>query len=458
MNKDIIKEIIEMAEIQSDPRIICDWLKQYHPYEIAEAFTELPEDIRLSLYQAFTNEDLAEIISYIEPEKAADFFEEVANRQIAGIIEEMASDDATDILNNLDDDKRQAVINLLDQETRTDIENLALYSEDDAGSMMTTNYLTVESGKDVKDIMREIVRNAPEAETINTTFVIDKGGKLLGSLDLKKIIITKSPCPVDNIMDINFRYGNVDDNKEDIIKMIQNYDIDVLPVLEKGILKGIITGDDAMDSLVEEAEEDYARLGGLTESEELDEPTMISVKKRLPWLAILLIMNAFVAIIISAFDFLFTYESLTVLVIFQPIILNMAGNSGTQTLAITIQKITKKQLDNKNKIRKHLGKETIHGLSLGLTFGLLAFFLSAAILFLAKDFSIPVFKVSFIVAVSILISLTVANLSGALIPITFDKMKIDPAAASGPFITTVIDIIAILIYFTLATVLIYLQL
>ena len=455
MNRDLEKIIRAMKDSQAAPREICEFLLQRHQYEIAEALPELPDEIRRELYEAFTRRELAEIVSFVEPEKAAELLEDVANRQIAGVIKEMASDDATDILDYFDEEKRQAVINLLDRETRDDIETLAAYGEHEAGSIMSTEYIAIESGKDIKDITREIVKRAPDADTIKTTFVVDNNGRLLGTLDLKKVIVTKAPCPVDEIMDTNFRAAEVNDDIDEVIKTIKDYDIDALPVLEAGVLKGIITEDDAMDAFVEEAEEDYARLGGLTDSEELYESTIDSVRKRLPWLSILLVMNVLVVILISAFDFLFALESLTVLAFFQPVILNMAGNSGTQTLAITIQKITKNKLENKNDILKHLGRETLRGGILGIAFGILSFAFSAALLALSENNGYEIYKIAFVFAFSLAISLTVANLSGAVIPVLFSKAKIDPATASGPFITTVIDIVALLIYFALATALLY---
>ena len=175
-----------MKDSQAAPREICEFLLQRHPYEIAEALPELPDEIRRELYEAFTRRELAEIVSFVEPEKAAELLEDVANRQIAGVIKEMASDDATDILDYFDEEKRQAVINLLDRETRDDIETLAAYEEHEAGSIMSTEYIAIESGKDIKDITREIVKRAPDADTIKTTFVVDNNGRLLGTLDLKK--------------------------------------------------------------------------------------------------------------------------------------------------------------------------------------------------------------------------------------------------------------------------------
>jgi magnesium transporter len=450
---DITKTIRAMWEENASLQDIRAYLLQFHPYEIAAAIAELPEELRDELYGVFTSKEIAEIVAYVEPEQAADFLEDVANRQVAGVIKEMSADDATDILEHFEDDKRQAVINLLDRETRDDIETLAAYEENEAGSIMSTEFIAIESGKDVKDLMREIVRQAPEADTINTTFVVDAHGHLLGTLDLKKVIVARSPRTVDEIMNPNFRAKNVRDDIEDVIKTIRDYDIDALPLLEDGVLKGIITGDDAMDTFVEEAEEDYARLGGLTESEELFESTFSSVKKRLPWLLALLVMNVFVTFMIIAFDFLFTVGSLTVLAFFQPVILNMAGNSGTQTLAITIQKITKDTLESKGDIAKHLGREAAHGLTLGIAFGLLAFAFSA--LFLTLDHNPQSFRIAFVVAFSLVVSLTVANFAGAFIPVLFTKLKIDPATASGPFITTVIDIVSLLIYFALATALLY---
>ena len=456
MANNINQDIINLVEKTEDLRELREALNFYHPLDLAECFTSLNEEDREKLYAVFTNEELANIFSYLDTPNTIEVVEDINVEKLASIISEMEPDDAADLINEFDEEKAESILKFLEDDDRIDIQKLIDYDEDSAGAIMNSNYIEIKSGSDVKDLMKVIVTEAPDAETINTSFIIDNDGKLLGTLDLKKVIVTKSPCLVDSIMNDKFIAVNANEKIEDVIRIIKNYDIYDLPVLDNGILKGIITMDDALEAIVDEADEDYAKLAGLTTSEEHYESTLESVKKRLPWLSLLLILNIFVSIVISSFDYLF--EILTVLVIFQPIILGLAGNCGTQSLAITIRKIAQDELSQKSYVIKHLLKEITLGLGTGIILGILSFLFSSLLLYIRKDFDQNVIQVGFVVGLSIFVSLTMANLFGSLVPILLYKLKIDPAVASGPFITTLNDILAIAVYFSLATFMIFNQL
>jgi magnesium transporter len=365
----------------------------------------------------------------------------------------MEVDDATHILSNIDEDLATSIINLLDKDVQEDITILKTYNEDSAGSRMTTNYIDIASGSDIKTLMKKVVNNAPLVESINTFFVTNNNGILLGTIDLKKAIMTKSPKIIDDIMNANYNYVNVNDGIDLVIKTVADYDIYDLPVLDNGVLKGIITMDDAYLAISEEAETDYAKLAGLSDFEEIDESIAFSVKKRLPILAILLIIDIFVAMVISTFDFLFTIESLAIITVFQPVILGLSGNSGTQTLGVTLFKISNSELNHQKEINSHILKEISIGILMGIVMGLLVFVFSLALLYFI-DNSLFV-KISMVVAISVTLSLISANIFGSLVPIILYKIKLDPAVISGPFITTIIDLLAVLLYFVLTTLLIY---
>ena len=232
----------------------------------------------------------------------------------------MEPDDAVDLLATLDETQAKNISEHLDEEVRENLAALYRYEEGTAGSIMTTNFISIASGKDIRDLMKLIVQMAPEAETINTSFVTDEAGKLLGTVDLKKLIIARAPKTVDEIMKKNFMAVDVNEEIEVAVKKITDYDIYDMPVLENGILKGIITMDDALAAISEESEEDYAKLAGLTETEKIEEDIRQSIRKRLPILALLLVLDIFVAFIASAYDYLFTIPALAVITVFQPII------------------------------------------------------------------------------------------------------------------------------------------
>lgn len=445
--------ILNQLEKTKDLNTLRMNLTKLHPYDIAKVFPLLNEEKRKKLYTIFDDEQLAEIFSYLKDSSV--YFQELNREKIADIIEEMEPDDAADTLGEMSQSTSKAVYELLEKETKEELTTLVKYKEDTAGALMNTHYIFFSSGIDVKAAMKTIIHNAPEVETISTSFVIDDRGYLLGTIDLKKLIVTKSPCNVDTIMNTNFQWANVDQDIEEVVKIIKNYDIFELPVLENGILKGIITMDDATDALIDVAEEDYAKFTGLTEEEEMNESVSKSIKKRLPWLSILLILDIFVTIIISQFEYLFAIDSMTTLVLFQPMILGLAGNCGTQSLAVTIRKISNYQLDNNKPILTHLGRELSLGFITGFVLGLTSFVLTLLILLLKQNSNQNMFLLATIVSISLFISVTIANTVGSLIPVILYKFGIDPAVASGPFITTINDISSITIYFSLATLFVY---
>lgn len=448
-----ITYIINQLEKTKDINTLRTNLSKLHPYDIAKVFPLLDENRRKKIYTIFNDEKLADIFSYLED--SSTYLQELNREKIADIIEEMEPDDAADALGEMSQSTSKAIYELLEKETQEELSVLAKYKEDTAGAIMNTNYISLLSGIDIKAAMKIIVQQAPEVETINTSFVIDNNGSLLGTINLKKMIVTKSPCNIDNIMNTNFQWANVDQDIEEALKIIKDYDIYELPILENGILKGIITMDDATDALIDVAEEDYAKFAGLTKEEETNESVFKSIKKRLPWLSILLILDIFVTIIISQFEYLFTIDSMTILVIFQPMILGLAGNCGTQSLAVTIRKISNYQLDHKKPILSHIGRELSLGFITGLILAITSFILTLIVLLLKQNNDQNIFVLAAVVSIALFVSIVVANTVGSMIPIILNKCGVDPAVASGPFITTINDISSITIYFTLATLLIY---
>lgn len=449
-----LNEILEFIASTDDINLLKEKLADLHEYELSKIITSLNDVDLQKIHSIFSEEEIGEILAYVDSEDAANIIEDLNNDQIASIINTMEPDDAIDIIQEFDDEKQEAIINLLDLEQKQDINELSHYDEDTAGAIMNSNFISIKSGNDVKQIMKEIVSKAPDVETITTSFVVDENGLLLGTLDLKKIIKTKSPAKVDDIMDTNYISVNVNDSLDHTISLVKKYDVYELPVLNEGILKGIISMDDALDTFYEETEDDYVKFAAVNETLETNEKLILSVKTRLPWLILLLFLNLIIAYVVSNFDYIFQIDALSILVVFQPIILGLAGNCGTQSLGVTISEISKNELNTKNKIFTHIIKETLLGLFTGLILALVSTII-VFIVFSNSNSSLQLIDVITTVAISISASIFIANLSGTIIPIIFYKIKIDPAAASGPLITTIIDILAVVIYYTLATILIY---
>ena len=445
--KEEILELIRNTPLE-ELNNLKEKLNDYHPFDIAQAFSELDDEDKNKLYQIYSSEELAEILAYLDTEESSDALEDLNPEKAAEVLKEMELDDASQIIEEMDDKKLDEVSNYLTDEFKDTVEELNSYEEDTAGALMNPHFLKVRSGLSVKAAVKEVTKQAPEAENIDTIFVVGDNDKLLGLFSLRELIVARMPKTVDDIMLSNYAFVNVNDDYDTVVRTVQDYDMPSLPVLENGIIKGIITMDDAFDALKETHEDDYAKFAGLTEVEEKEETIFGSVKKRIPWLLVLLILDLAIALVISRFDEVL--EKITVLAFFQAAILGLAGNCGTQTLAVSVRRISSGELDEKAGIRHHLFKEITQGIGIGLILGILSFGFIYLLLIITKMTDLSYLKVSLVVGISVMVSIMLSNFTGALLPVIFYKIKIDPAVASGPFITTLNDIVSVLTYFGIA--------
>ena len=371
----------------------------------------------------------------------------------------MDTDDAIEVLEELEDEDRENIIKLMDKEAVEDIKIIKSYDEDEIGSKMTTNFIVVSNSFSVTEAMKKLISEAPENDNINTIFVVDKSDKYYGAITLKDLIIARKTQTVEDIVMLNYPHTFATTKIDDCINDLQEYELDLIPVLDEDeTIIGALTHGDINAVAHEEFEEDYARLAGMLSNEEdFKEKTIVSMKKRLPWLILLMGLGLVVSSLISGFEGVIAV--LPVLVFFQSLILDMAGNSGTQSLAVTIRVITNETSD-KHYVLKMLWKEFRVGLCNGLVLALIAFTIVIGFLFVGQN---PIYsdvfvasealKVAFIVAVSLMLTVIVATSVGTLMPIIFKKIKIDPAVASGPLITTLNDLLAIVVYYGLAALL-----
>ena len=449
-----MERLARFIENTDNLQLIKKELSSIHEYDIAQLLLLLDKENRKKVYQVYTSDELADIISFLDEDEAKEIMDEMTIDDKIDIINEMEPDDVVDLLKESPVEEQDKILKLVDEDLREDVKTLSEYPEYTAGAYMTTRFVSVESKSDVKQAMKSLVQIAPDVESINTIFVLDNE-KLIGKVKLKDLIIAKSPCLIDNIMYTNFKYVSPETDIEIASKIIRDYDIYDLPVLENGIMKGIITVDDAIDSVLEEASEDYARLAGLTTDQEEGESIGKTIRKRIPWLAILLILDLFVPLISSLFDFMFEKEGISIIMIFIPVILGLSGNSATQSLAITIRNIANQKFNTKKVVLKHLLVEITIGILTGIILGALGFGLTYGMLSINKFDILSKLNVSLVISIATLISLVLSNLIGAIVPITLYKLKKDPAVASGPFITTLVDISSTVIYFVLALILLY---
>ncbi len=370
-------------------------------------------------------------------------------QEAAKVLSLMEVDDAVDVLDEVDDATKKQVVDMLPEDAGNDIQMILSYEEDEMGSRMTTNYIAIRRGIDIRQAMRELVSQAGENDNIGTVYVLDESDKYYGAIDLKDLIVARENDTLESIINTTYPFVTDHEKIEDCIDELVDYAEDSIPVLsETKELLGVITAQDVVEAVDDEMGEDYAKLAGLTDEEDLRETTKESMKKRLPWLIILLFLGMGVSSVVGAFEAVVAV--LPIVMCFQSLILDMAGNVGTQSLAVTIRVLMDENLTGKQKL--HLvWKEMKVGFVNGLLLGSLAFvFIGIYIACFKHNAWLQAFLISGCVGVSLMVAMVISSLVGTLIPMFFHKIKIDPAVASGPLITTVNDLVAVVTYYGLA--------
>lgn len=445
----LIEEIVAVIRSNLDKEKLVEKLDDYHANDIAQSLEYLTKDERLSLYEILGDEWVSEILSYVEePEQ---YINELGVEKLADIINEMDSDDAADLLEKVDESVKEKLRLSLDDDVKADIQLINSYDEDEVGSLITNNYICISKTLDIRGAMHELIKQAGDNDNISTIYVVDENGKFSGAIDLKDLIIARQSDTLDSIIIYSYPYFYADEKISDSIEKIKDYAEDSLPVLnhDKEIV-GIITAQDVVEAVDDEMGEDYAKLAGLTAEEDLQETTKQSIKKRLPCLVVLLVLGMGVSAVVGAFENVVAI--LPIVICFQSLILDMAGNVGTQSLAVTIRVLMDEELAPKDKL-KLVFKEAKVGFSNGFLLGILAIVFLGLYIFLYKGYDIRhAFLISLCVGVSLLLAMIVSSLVGTLVPLFFKKIKVDPAVASGPLITTVNDLVAVVIYYGLSWV------
>ena len=374
---------------------------------------------------------------------------EIPLESAAKVISHMDSDDAVDILEEMDDSTQEKLVQLMDDQSSKDVQLIFSYNDDEIGSTITTNYVVIKNNLTIRQAMHALVRQAGEHDNISTIYVVDDEEKFYGAIDLKDLIIAREGDSLMDIVSTSYPYVHDHEHISDCIERIKDYAEDSLPVLrEDGTIVGIITAQDIVEVVDEEMGDDYAKLAGLTAEEDLKETTIESMKKRLPWLIVLLFLGMAVSSVVGIFETVVAV--LPIVMCFQSLILDMAGNVGTQSLAVTIRVLMDENLTTTQKMGLVV-KEMRVGFSNGLFLGILAFLFIGLYVFLFKHNPIGhAFLISGCVGIALLVAMVISSMVGTLIPMFFHKIKVDPAVASGPLITTVNDLVAVITYYGLA--------
>ena len=446
-------EIIEVLRSNLTPKIKQERILAYHERDIASALEMLSLEERERLYYILNAETLADIFEYSE--NKTKYMNEIIIQKRIAILSQFEITEMAEYIRSIDKADRTVIIELLGENLKSQILLLNSFGEDEIGSKMVTNYITIHSGISVRQAMHKLIEQAAYHDNISTIYVLDEKEIFLGAIDLKDLIIAREGTPLDTIVMTSYPYVYANEQIDDCLGRIKDYSEDSIPVLDcDNKLIGVLTSQNVMELVDDELGEDYAKLAGLSAEEDLNESLKKSVGKRLPWLFVLLGLGMLVSSVVGVFEGI--VAQLPLIIAFQSLILDMAGNAGTQSLAVTIRVLMDEKISSRQMFSL-IVKEVRVGLVNGIILGILSFALIGLYLSALKDQPVTVaFSISACTGTALLLSMLLSSLSGTLIPLMFKKLKVDPAVASGPLITTINDLVAVITYYGLAWILIIL--
>ncbi|PNQ75424.1 magnesium transporter [Hanstruepera neustonica] len=443
MQFQLTDELIEKVEIlieEQDDKELKSLFKEYHYADIAEILDELNQDEAVYVIKLLDSETTSDVLMELDEDIREKVLRNLSAKEIAEEIEELDTDDAADMISELPEERQEEVIsNIEDAEHKAEIKELLAYDEDTAGGLMAKELVKVYETWTVAGCMRRIRGQAKDVTRVHSIYVVDKEDKLIGRLSLKDLITAKSDQKIAEISNSNVDWVHVKDDVEDVAKIMQKYDLEAIPVVDENqTLLGRITIDDIVDVIREEADKDYQLAAGISQDVEADDSILELTKARLPWLVLGLFGGLGSVFIMKGFEHIMS--TVPSLFFYTPLIAAMAGNVGVQSSAIIVQGLANDSVKGSllNRLLKEIGLSLINGLALALLVILFGFIIGQDTV------------ESVAIAVSMMSVIVVAALIGTFVPIILDKRGIDPAIATGPFITTSNDILGIYLFFVLA--------
>ncbi len=434
-----IESLIEDKRYADIKRLLSDM----NEHDVAEIFEELPHTEVVKLFRLLPKDMAAEVFSYLETDTEAKLITSLSDKEAAEIIDEMSADDATDLMDEMPANVVNKLLSKVDTETRKQINQLLKYPDNSAGSIMTVEYLDFKEYNTIKDALKKIRNEYDEKETINICFITDKKRELIGTVTLKDLVVHDENTPLSEIMDKDFVSVSTLTDQEDVAKLIQDYDITSVPVVDlEHKLVGIITIDDVIDIIEEEATEDIEKMAAIlpTEKSYLKLSIFEIWKSRIPWLLLLMISATFTGKIIQHYES--ALASMVILTSFVPMIMDTGGNAGGQASATIIRGLSLNDIEFSD-ILKVIWKELRVSLIIGITLAVANF----AKLLLIDQVSVTV---ALVVCSTLVFTIAIAKIVGCSLPIITKKLGFDPAVMASPFITTIVDAISLFIYFSIA--------
>lgn len=434
------QEIQTLLETENTERI-KKLLENVHPADIADISEHLDTDDQKAVFQILDTEIASDVFSEIHEEAQEELIESLEDQQLVGLLGEMPDDEVVDVLDGLDVAQQEQILALFDPEDNLELRHLLKYPEDTAGGRMTSLYMVLNQDQTVREAIKEIRQNSEEIDNIHYVYVIDRVKRLVGLVSLVDLILHRRSTPLKDVMKTNIISVTTDQDQEDVANIAKKYDLPVVPVVDAaGRLVGRITLDDILEVISEEAAEDISRLAG-TYEDEIPHGSVYRVAGiRLPWLIIGLVGEVFAGIMMSRFQA--TLESILTLAFFVPVIIALGGNTGIQSTAIVVRDLATGEMDLRDtlpRVLREMAVGALNGMACGIIIALIAFVWQGN----------P--RLGLIIGIAMLAVVIIASTIGAFVPLVLKKFNIDPAVATGPFVTTSNDVLGIFVYLGLAT-------
>ncbi len=437
----MVPEIKELLRLNKKEEL-NEALKEMHPADVADTLFYLDTKEQVALISRMDKQETIKVFDELDEDEQFELLDNLEKSLSAYLLNEMSSDDRADLLSSLPDDVANKFLNLMSETERRDVEKLLKYPANSAGSIMTTEYISLTPELTVAQAAEVIKQAAPKKETIYCTYVTDRDNKLIGFVSLKNIFLSAPDELIKKIMNRKLIKVNAFQDQEELAKIVRKYNLLALPVIDKDkTLVGIITVDDILDVVKEENTEDFYKMAAMLAPEDayFETSFFTLIKRRIVWLIILLAAVQFSGQILKHYGAVL--ETVVALSFFIPMLLNTAGNAGTQSSTTVIRGLATGEI-NINQVTKGLSREISLGVVLGCALGVLG--IGRALLLQGN------LLVSLSVGLALTVTIIMATLTGAFLPLLLKKIKIDPAVAAGPFISTVVDITALVIYFRIA--------
>lgn len=438
---DFKKQIFQSLDSQT-LETFRDLFFELHPTDQIDLINDLTKKQRTNVYRYLSPAEYAEIFQGLEIEKQKQYISELQQNYAIDVLNNMSYDDIADFLGELSDTSKELYLSQMAKEEAEEVIHLLKYEDQTAGAIMTTEFVSVDSTEKIRNVLNRLRTEAPEAETIYYLYVIDEQLKLVGVVSLRDLITAPLEQKIEDVMLSRVKSVETHTDQEDVAKIMKKYDFLAIPVTAQGKLVGIITIDDIMDVVDEETEEDFGEISGTRGSLDANISAFSAAKKRAPWIIMLMFLGLITAGVIGQFEE--TLEEIILLAVFIPLIMDSAGNTGTQALAVVVRGLALGTVDRQS-VGKMLKREFGTGIMLGLV--------CAITLLIIVPIIYGSFWLAGIVGVSLFFTLSISTMVGSTVPLIINKLNIDPAVASGPFITTINDILGLIIYFSIATAL-----